>query len=309
MLRSAYRGIKAAAPRAKVVMGPMTGNNYEYVAAAYRAGAKGAFDAVAVHTDTACLVNGPRSYLREPAEGRFKGRVYRFSFLGYRTVRQVMVANGDRRKPIWMTEFGWSAPPGHRAEIVCAWRLGGAEAAGRQRGTQARFLRLAYHCMRRAPYIEVAMWFNSRDLGRDESELNNFGLLRSDGSRRPAYRAFADIARGRDRIRGRCGDFRAPKLQVLSPRPGHVSPLGERITLRARSGSRDLRRISFRFQGELVRNFTAAECRRSCTYRWFRPVKLARGSYTLRVEAHDRRGNVRTRFVRFVKRGRRAEDR
>ena len=309
MLRSAYRNIKAAVPRAQVVMGPTTGNNYEYLDAAYRAGAKGAFDAVAVHTDTACLVNGPRSYLREPAEGRFKGRVYRFSFLGYRTVRQVMVAHGDRRKPIWMTEFGWSAPPDIGPASCARGASAGLKPQGVGEATQARFLRLAYHCMRKAPYVKVAMWFNSRDLADTGAELDNYGLLRANGSRRPAYRAFADIARGRDRVRGRCGDFKAPKLKVLSPRPGHVSPLRERITLRARSTSRDLRRVSFRFQGRLVRNFTGRACRRSCSYRWFRPVKLPRGTYTLRVEAHDRRGNVRTRFVRFVKRGRRAEDR
>jgi hypothetical protein len=308
LLRSAYRGIKDAAPRATVLFGPMTGNNYDYVAAAYRAGAKGAFDAMAVHTDTACLVNGPTSYLREPAVGPFKGRIYRFSFLGYRTVRRVMVANGDRRKPIWMTEFGWSSPPDNGPTSCQRGASAGQKPAGVSEARQARYLRQAYHCMRRDRYVKVAMWFNSRDLGQDNTELNNYGLIRHDGSRRPAYRAFADIARGRDRIRGGCGDFRAPQLRVLSPRPGQVSRLGERLTLRARSSSSDVSRISFRFEGKLVRNFTGTACRRSCSYRWFRPAKLPRGTYTLRVEAHDLRGNVRTRFVRFVKRGARKRD-
>ena len=304
LLRSAYANIKAAAPRATVVFGPTTGNNYDYLAAAYRAGAKGAFDAMAVHTDTACLVNPPTSYLREPALGPFKGRVYRFSFLGYRTVRRVMVANGDARKPIWMTEFGWSAPPDIGPRSCRRGASAGAKPQGVTEARQARYLRMAYHCLRRDRYVKVAMWFNSRDLGRDSSELNNYGLIRANGSRRPAYRAFADIARGRDRIRGGCGDFRAPQLTVLSPRPGQVSPLGERLVLRARSSSSDVSRVSFRFQGRLVRNFTGNACRRGCSYRWFAPARLARGTYTLRVEAHDRRGNARTRFVRFVKRGR-----
>ena len=44
---------------AKVLLGPLTGNNYNFLGQVYAAGAGASFDAVAVHTDTACLVDPP----------------------------------------------------------------------------------------------------------------------------------------------------------------------------------------------------------------------------------------------------------
>jgi hypothetical protein len=102
ILEGAYPRIKAADPGAKVLLGPLTGNNFRWLRSIYARGGRGAFDAVAVHTDTACLVNPPSTFVREG------GEVSRFSFLGFRTVRKVMVANGDGAKTIWMTELGWS---------------------------------------------------------------------------------------------------------------------------------------------------------------------------------------------------------
>ena len=102
ILKAAYPRIKAADPSAKVLLGPLTGNNYNFLGQIYAAGAGSSFDAAAVHTDTACLVEPPSSFYREG------GNVARFTFLGFRTVHDVMVANGDGAKPIWMTELGWT---------------------------------------------------------------------------------------------------------------------------------------------------------------------------------------------------------
>jgi hypothetical protein len=89
-----------------VATGPTTGNNYEWVEELYARGAGGSFDAVSVHTDTACLVNGPDVFYRDA------GRIARFTFLGYRSVHEVMAAHGDASKPIWMSELGWSSTGG-----------------------------------------------------------------------------------------------------------------------------------------------------------------------------------------------------
>ena len=102
ILKAAYPRIKQADPGAKVLLGPLTGNNYNFLGQVYAAGAGGSFDAVGVHTDTACLVDPPSSFYRED------GNVARFTFLGFRTVHDVMAANGDGAKPIWMTELGWT---------------------------------------------------------------------------------------------------------------------------------------------------------------------------------------------------------
>jgi hypothetical protein len=102
ILKAAYPRMKQADPGAKVLLGPLSGNNYGFLQQVYAAGAGASFDAASVHTDTACLVDPPSSFYRED------GKVARFSFLGFRTVHDVMVANGDGAKPIWMTELGWT---------------------------------------------------------------------------------------------------------------------------------------------------------------------------------------------------------
>jgi hypothetical protein len=102
MLKAAYKAVKDADPGAKVLVGGLVGNDYDFLGKLYANGAKGHFDAVAVHTDTACNTTDPDEYYREA-----DGRIGRFSFTGYREVRQTMAAYGDV-KPIWMTELGWS---------------------------------------------------------------------------------------------------------------------------------------------------------------------------------------------------------
>ncbi len=101
LLKAAYPAIKAADPAATVLVGGLVANDFEFVEKLYDNGAKGSFDGVAVHTDTACLTTDPREYYREPS-----GRIGRYSFTGYREVRATMLAHGDD-KPIWMTELGW----------------------------------------------------------------------------------------------------------------------------------------------------------------------------------------------------------
>ncbi len=54
LLKAVYPAIKAANPSATVVLGGLTGNDYEFLEGVYQAGGKGSFDAVGVHTDTAC---------------------------------------------------------------------------------------------------------------------------------------------------------------------------------------------------------------------------------------------------------------
>ena len=52
ILKATYPAIKSADPQAKVLLGPLTGNNYDFLSALYDNGAQGSFDAASVHTDT-----------------------------------------------------------------------------------------------------------------------------------------------------------------------------------------------------------------------------------------------------------------
>ena len=290
LLKASYGAVKRVDPAAKIVFSPLVGNNFDFVDAAYRAGAKGHFDAMAVHTDTACSVAGPTEYYRDA------GRLARFVFLGYRTVRETMLAHGDD-KPIWMTEFGWSAT--QRRCDRGTWA--GQKAGGVPEHVQAQFLREAYHCMKEDPYLEVAMWFNSRDLHGDGSELDSYGLRRADGSHRPAYAAFKDVARGIDTVSGPCGDFVAPQVEVLFPPPNFMFGDRDRLLIRATSPDGDVKRITFAYKdGNELSNLSHFHNENGLpldfgrgipSFRWFGALKLPFGDHTVVVLARDTHDN------------------
>jgi len=101
MLKAAYPAVKAADPSAKVVFGGTAANDYDFLAGAYAAGAKGNFDVLATHPYPYCGSNGP-------TDVRMNGkRISKDSFLGYREMRRTMEENGDQ-KPIWITELCWN---------------------------------------------------------------------------------------------------------------------------------------------------------------------------------------------------------
>ena len=137
-----------------MLVGGLVGNDFDFVEAIYDHGAKGSFDGVGVHTDTACLTTDPREYYREPS-----GRIGRFSFTGYREVRATMLAHGDD-KPVWMTELGWASTT---ATCSRGGRAGTKE-AGVSQAVQADFLAKAYGCLANDPWVEQAAWFNLHDL-------------------------------------------------------------------------------------------------------------------------------------------------
>jgi hypothetical protein len=277
LLRAAYAAIKAEDPAAKVAFGPTTGNNYAFLEAAYDAGAGGHFDAVSVHTDTACLDRGPGNPYREA------GRIARFTFLGYREVHASMAARGDGAKPIYMSELGWSST----GSLVCSrGRWAGQKPAGVSEADQARHLAEAYHCLAEDPYVELALWFVNRDLGEANEELNRYGLKRLDGSLKPAYAAFKDVVAGRDSVSGPCADFSAPGIQVLSPRPRQRT--FDRLLVHATSPDPDVARLSYYVDGRRIENFGRSPLLRD----WMGVRKLGFGTHTLRVEAVDRTGNA-----------------
>ena len=211
---------------------------------------------MAVHTDTACLDRRP-TYYREP-----DGRIGRFMFLGYREVRATMLANGDD-KPIWMTEFGWSAAQ-HTCEFgACA----GKKPAGVTEAEQAKFLLEAMNCLEADPYVRSRCGSTTATSSGDGKMANMYGLRRFDGSQRPAYDAFRTWAAGGGRSSAPCGDFGGPDVQILAAATGAVLPPGSPLYIRAKSGARDLRRIRFRVPGTAS---SPTACERS------RPSRAAR---------------------------------
>jgi hypothetical protein len=293
MLRAAYPKIKAADPAAVVVMGGLTGNNYDFLEKVYANGGGGSFDAVSAHTDTACSIVGPDSYLRDQ-----NGRVNRYSFLGFRELRASMAAHGDGAKPIWLTEMGWSTS----GKVCDTGMWAGQKAGGVSEADQARFLSQAYHCLNLWSDANVAasFWFSYRDETSEGTPDHTFGLTRFDGTQKASLGTFSDYAAHGDRLSGGCGDFDPPSLTVAAPTADmqYATALAFRITASDPSG---VRRISFYADGatKAIRNFDDRSAPGTLTgsFDWQHARDLAMGAHSIRITATDRLGNVASRTV------------
>jgi hypothetical protein len=206
LLKAAYPAVKSADPKATVVLGGLTGNDGSYLEGLYADGAEGSFDAVGVHTDTACNITSP--YVFEFNRGTHT--INQYFFLGFISVRAAMVAAGDAAKPIYMTELGWSSTS---AECETG-HWAGQKLAGVSEQTQATYLRQAYHClaMPRYSYVRVAIWFELFDEGASTAPLDNYGLLGPDLSPKRAFSAFKQVSLHGDRLSGRCGVLARPAV-------------------------------------------------------------------------------------------------
>lgn len=172
LLRAAYPAVKAGNPGADVVFGGTTFVDTNWIAAAYRAGAHGYFDVMAVHPYQGDASLPPE----EPADGR------RERLANTAALIDLMRSNGDGALPIWYTEFGWSAhanPPG-----TPVWYRGVSEQV------QADYLRRTLDLVRaRYPEVTKVFWYTSRDLVTGRIHPDHRGLMRRDFSPRPVLLA------------------------------------------------------------------------------------------------------------------------
>ena len=177
LLRAAYPAIKKGDPDAKVVFAGTVHNNTRWIAAAYRAGAKGAFDVMATHPYQGVGDQPPE------AEGDANSW---WLLTHVAAVRELMVRYGDGGKPIWFTEFGWSVHDNHPG--TAPYRRGVTAE------TQATYLVRAIDVMRaRFPYVERAFWYKDAAIAGEDPHVAGYGLLRADLSPRPAYTALATV--------------------------------------------------------------------------------------------------------------------
>jgi Calx-beta domain len=175
LLCATYSAVKAVAPQATVMTGGLGGTrdsngNYSgahFVQLLYADGAKGCFDAISFHPYTFPLL--------APDDGTG-------GWSAMLTVRQTMVANGDANKKIWATEYG--AP------------TNGPNSNSVSEAVQAQMLDTGYRLFAGYSWSGPMCWFQYQDKGTDASVQSNFfGLIRFDGSHKPAYSTFvADAA-------------------------------------------------------------------------------------------------------------------
>ncbi len=295
LLRATYPRVHPYAP---VFVGGLTGNNYEFLSRVYAAGGGGSFDGVAVHTDTACSVIGPDQFYRDP-----NGAVARFSFLGFRSVHDLMTVHGDGAKPIWMTEFGWSTT----SQTCNAGLWAGKKPGGVSETNQATYMSQAVHCLAGYPYVSMALWFNLIDSGGDKPETR-YGLLHAGGAQKAAYASFVSAVRGQDPYRGQaCGDFDGPGIAVKEPLEGEKFTGALPIDVLA-ADSGGVGRITLFADGHKIRSFTTGhtdpakfpkELRGRMT--WQGAKRLKSGDHVLKIQVIDGSLNSTLRIIHVRK--------
>ncbi len=289
-LQAAYPAVKSADPAAKVVLGGLTGNDYDFLEGVYKAGGKGYFDAIGVHTDTACDVNSPFAFLRNN-----DGQINEDSFIGYREVHATEIANGDD-VPIWMTEMSWRTTSAECGEGAFA----GQKPEGVSEAQQASYLTEAYHCLAQAPYVKLGLWYPIDDEGAVVS-----GLERANRSHKPSYAAMRAYIKHGDRMKGACGDFSGPKIRVETPTNGDRYSGHLWIRVRA-TDSVGIESIRLLYDGHSIRNFDPFVEGKGypqtvlAQIHWSGARHISLGHHTLTILAYDKLKNVSRTNVSIV---------
>lgn len=177
LLRTGYQAVKAGDLQALVVAAGLAPTNSRdaqamderlFLQEMYRAGAGAYFDVLGAHPYSfGQAPDAPESDSNHPAFRRLA------------ELRQIMVDNGDRYKPVWITELGWTiAPPAEQADIKV------------NLAQQADYLVEALDIIRREwPWVElVTVWNMSQPTPGDP--FGGYSLLDSAGQPRPAYEAW-----------------------------------------------------------------------------------------------------------------------
>ncbi|MBN1979142.1 MAG: hypothetical protein JW918_17230 [Anaerolineae bacterium] len=164
--------------------GPALGlNEFIFLQRMYDAGAGACFDIMAVNDYM--LWSGPTDHRMRPLNVNFGRPIY---------VRDIMVANGDAAKPIWISEMNSNAVPNDPSNIA---GVGGYGMVTLEQ--QARYAPLAYQrAIEEWPWVGVVnFWFFKRpsDAERDQSWYY-FRMVEPDFTPLPVYDAMHEYTAG-----------------------------------------------------------------------------------------------------------------
>ncbi len=187
LLKIASVAIKNEDPSAQIIVGGLgardTGEGsispIDFLAELYARGAGHYFDAVAFHPYSFPL---PPNYAEQ-------SNAWQQMQNTDPSLRGVMEKNGDSVKKIWITEYG--APTGGPGALATAGTYLFAKYADHvSEDWQAHLLTDAVASARAYPWAGPFFWYSYEDIGTGPwTNENFFGLLRYDGSAKPAYTA------------------------------------------------------------------------------------------------------------------------
>jgi hypothetical protein len=174
LLRAAYPAVHGADSGARVVMAGLANFSWRDLSRAYRAGVRGSFDVAAVH----------------PFSGRPSNSV-KITRLN----RDVMNRNGDRRKPIWLTELTWSSAKGKKTPLTQNWETTEAGQAQRLRRAYTLYVRA-----RGSLGLGRIFWYTWATVDRNSKNSFDYSGLRTQlpsgrFTDKPALAAFRAMAR------------------------------------------------------------------------------------------------------------------
>ena len=188
-LKQASAAIRANDPQSLVLLGGLThtftsnGNNSpaDFLRVIYEHGGGNAFDAVAIHPYTYPFVP---QYTGEPT-----------GWKDLTDVHNLLIAEGQPDKKIWITEFG--APTGGPLRLATSgWTRTDIGCDHVTEDLQKQIFDQASAFVQNTPWIDVFFWYSYQDKGTDESNTENFyGILRADGSHKSIYDDFVQAVR------------------------------------------------------------------------------------------------------------------
>jgi hypothetical protein len=283
MLKAAYPAIKAADPRSTVILGGLTGNDYNYLDAVYRAGGGPYFDAVAVHPYTQAPPE--KQWKSKGNDGGSTGKLSPHCFPAFKEVYRTMVANGDASKSIWLTEFGWSTNNVSQAQ-------------------QADYLTRAYKYLDAYPYVKVALWYSARNdpyySDSNSGTEAQLGLMTTNFTPKPAYTAMRDVAHG---IVSTTQPTKTAPLTVRLTSPQGGSRFTRKLAMAAKASDyKAVTKVAFLVDG-VVR---AVDRSAPFSSTWRVSGKLARSAHrvTVKARAFDADGHTATSKPITVRSGR-----
>ena len=144
-------------------------------------GLAGDIDIVSVHPYAGKRSPGECTRDRVPP-GREFWQATRFDFCRVLDVRKILDDNGAKDARLWITEIGWStAPQGERSV---------------SEAQQADYTRETFALLRRWRVVDGVVFYHYQ-LGEEDPTADGgwYGLVRSDGTPKPAWGAFVDETR------------------------------------------------------------------------------------------------------------------
>ncbi len=188
LLKATYPAIKQVEPNATIISGglgdldnnPTSVNQQTFLANMYSDGAKPFFDALGFH---------PYSF---PALPTYVANWSGWSMMNDipNSIRSIMTDNGDASKRIWITEYG--APTNGPGAIATPDNFNLNNSPDHvSEALQSEMLTQSVNIYKNTPWIGGYFWYTYEDFSNNTSSNENyFGLLRSDGSLKPAYYAY-----------------------------------------------------------------------------------------------------------------------